>query len=693
METIPPHRKLLYATIVFAVIGAIATSFYAIDQATLYYLFKGEAQKQFDTARNIIVSHHPLEEEPAHETTGTQKSSAPLSFGLRGSSSDPTPEIVSPSWKLPAAKARAVKQALVEEFEEFELLVVNVPGRPLAVHPRDMATDRVNEILSDPSAFDAWHSALKSGQLEIYSNFHWLEWQIPEFGVIIPYVNEENKARGGFIFSTKPAINTVVFMDAIAFGSAFAFLLVLVVAIASIMFAWKGLHDRWKTSKTIRFLAHNDPLTHLPNRAVFSDELNKALRKASITASNVYVIAIDVDKFKEVNDNHGHAAGDTFLQIISDRLRLVFSEHLVSRLSGDEFAVMIEGEYTSHDITVLAQRALATTNSNCVIDSKEIQISLSMGIAQATDAAWRSSRLLHCADLALYRSKNGGRSTYTWYESSMDEELERRRELEAEMIRALKLDGFSVVYQAQVGLADNKLKAFEALLRWVHPEKGRISPEVFIPIAEDTGLIEALGEYVLKKACADAASWSDPTLKVAVNFSPAQFKTGQIEQKISEALQESGLAPERLEIEITESLLIADTTSVVKSLKKIGDMGVSIAMDDFGTGYSSLSYLSRFPFNKIKIDRSFIMNIGKDAHTDAIVAAIIGLGRSLDVLITAEGVEDEMQAQILRAGGCDIVQGYYFGKPNNVDPANPHANIRCTLGLNDTKQIEATQSA
>lgn len=688
METIPPHRKLLYAGIVFAVIGAIATSFYAIDQATLYYLFKSEAQKEFHTANNIINSHHPFEA-PSNEDTGQKASSSPLNFGLRGSSSAPTTEIISSSWKLPATKATAVKQALVEQFEEFELLVVNAPGRPLAVHPRNMTNDRVNEILSDPSAYDAWHSALNSGQLVIYSNFNWLEWRIPKFGVVIPYVNDENKARGGFIFTTKPTLNTVVFMDAIAFGSAFAFLLVLVVAIASIMFAWKGLHDRWKTSKTIRFLAHNDPLTHLPNRAVFSDELNKALRKASITASNVYVIAIDVDKFKEVNDNHGHAAGDTFLQIISDRLRLVFTDHLVSRLSGDEFAVMIEGEYTSHDITVLAQRAMATTNSSCVIDSKEIQISLSMGIAQATDAAWRSSRLLHCADLALYRSKNGGRSTYTWYESSMDEELERRRELETEMIRALKLDGFSVVYQAQVGLADNKLKAFEALLRWVHPEKGRISPDVFIPIAEDTGLIEALGEYVLKKACTDAASWADPSLKVAVNFSPAQFKTGLIEQKISEALEESGLAPERLEIEITESLLIADTTSVVKSLKKIGNMGVSIAMDDFGTGYSSLSYLSRFPFNKIKIDRSFIMNIGKDAHTDAIVAAIIGLGRSLDVLITAEGVEEEMQAQILRAGGCDIVQGYYFGKPSNVDPANPHANVRCTLGTQEAKQIEA----
>ncbi len=690
METIPPHRKFFYAILALIAVSAIAASFYAIDQATLYYLFHSEAEKKFELAKDTIQSHRPFE--AVRQTRRTKKSNdAPLGFGLRGARTDRQPELKSTSWKLAGDKAEAIKTSLAEHFEQFELLIVNVPGRPLAVHPRDMSLERVQEILQNPEAFEAWHASLETGKPQTYSNFDWLKWQVPEFGTVIPYINDEWKARGGFIFFTKPKLDTVVFLNAIAFGSAFAFLLVFIVALASVLFAWRGLHDRWKTSKTIRFLAHNDPLTHLPNRAVFSDELNKALRKASITASNVYVIAIDVDKFKEVNDTHGHATGDTFLQIISDRLRLVFTEHLVSRLSGDEFAVMIEGDYTRHDVTVLAQRALATTNSNCVIDGKEIQISLSMGIAQATDAAWRSSRLLHCADLALYRSKNGGRSIYTWYESSMDEELERRRELESEMIRALKLDGFSVVYQAQVGLADNKLKAFEALLRWVHPEKGRISPEVFIPIAEETGLIEALGEYVLKKACADAAGWSDQTLKVAVNFSPAQFKTGQIEQKIADALEESGLAPERLEIEITESLLISDTTSVVKSLKKIGKMGVSIAMDDFGTGYSSLSYLSRFPFNKIKIDRSFIMNIGKDAHTDAIVAAIIGLGRSLDVLITAEGVEDEMQAKILRAGGCDIVQGYYFGKPANVDPLNPHANIRCTPGDKDPGLIESAR--
>ncbi|KZL21510.1 Phytochrome-like protein cph2 [Pseudovibrio axinellae] len=692
MDTIPPHRKLFYATIIIAIIGVIATSFYAIDQATLYFLFKDQAESEFETAKSIIAKHYPLEV-VTQEDPEAQRIASQLSFGLRGSSSSQRPQTVTSSWKIPALKAQAVKHAFAEQFDEFELVIVNIPGRPLAVHPRDMDRLRVNAILSDPATYQAWHTSIQSQQLEVHSNFDLFQWQIPQFGAVIPYVDEKGNTRGGFIFSTKPTLNTVVFLEVLAFGSAFAFLLVLIVAIASVMFAWKGLHDRWKTSKTIRFLAHNDPLTHLPNRAVFSDELNKALRKASITASNVYVIAIDVDKFKEVNDNYGHAAGDTFLQIISDRLRLVFTDHLVSRLSGDEFAVMIEGEYTGREITTLVQRALATTNSNCVIDGKEIQISLSMGIAQATDAAWRSSRLLHCADLALYRSKNGGRSIYTWYASSMDEELQLRRELEAEMVRALKLDGFSVVYQAQVGLGDNKLKAFEALLRWVHPEKGRISPEIFIPIAEDTGLIEALGEYVLNKACNDAALWSDTSLKVAVNFSPAQFKTGEIEQKISEALEESGLAPERLEIEITESLLIADTTSVVKSLKKISKMGVSIAMDDFGTGYSSLSYLSRFPFNKIKIDRSFIMNIGKDAHTDAIVAAIIGLGRSLDVLITAEGVEEEIQAKILRAGGCDIVQGYYFGRPANVDPANPHANIRCSSGIEETIQIETASTA
>lgn len=667
-------------------LGIIAVAFFMIDQATLYKFVKDQAHEEYTQFEHIIRQNAPYEKPLKVEVIPDAQS---LNFGLRGTSQDVSRIKARNTWKLPQENVVQLISALTTQTADYELVALDIAGRPLAVHPVDMQSTRLHNLLRSPEMQSAWKDMIDTGHRQIFASIAPFSWNVPEYSALIPYYNEREELRGGFIVVSKPLITPQLLLNTLAISSTFAFLLVLIVAIVSIIFAWKALHDKWKTSKTIRFLAHNDPLTHLPNRALFSDELNKALRKASITASNVFVIAIDVDRFKEVNDNYGHAAGDTFLQIISDRLRLVFTDHLVSRLSGDEFAVLIEGEFTGHDITVLAQRTLSTMTPNCVIDGKEIEISLSMGIAQATDAAWRSSRLLHCADLALYRSKNGGRSTYTWYEASMDEELERRRELEAEMVKALKLDGFSVVYQAQVSLQTNKLKAFEALLRWDHPEKGHISPTVFIPIAEETGLIEALGEYVLRKACQDAAKWSDRSLKVAVNFSPAQFKSGRIEQKIAQALSTSGLPAERLEIEITESLLIADTEGVVKSLKKIGAMGVSIAMDDFGTGYSSLSYLSRFPFNKIKIDRSFIMNVGKDAHTDAIVAAIIGLGRSLNVIITAEGVEEERQARILRAGGCDIVQGYYFGRPATVDPVNPYANIRCIDGgIEETPRVQ-----
>ncbi|MEH0076313.1 bifunctional diguanylate cyclase/phosphodiesterase [Pannonibacter sp. Pt2] len=437
-------------------------------------------------------------------------------------------------------------------------------------------------------------------------------------------------------------------------------------ALAVGLLLWFRYRDVVRISRNMEFLAHHDPLTSLPNRALFSAKLTEALRVTHAKASNMAVILIDVDKFKSVNDTYGHGTGDIFLQVIADRLRAVFGEHLVARLSGDEFAVMVTSISDVARITKLASDMIAATKPPCVIDGIELQISLSMGIARANDGNWRSSRMLHCADLALYRAKHSGRSTFFWYQPEMDAEAQRRKEVEAGLIKALKYDQFDLLYQPQFSLHDNTLKGYEALIRWEHPTKGTISPDVFISVAEDTGLIEDIGDWVLRRACREAAEWHDKTLRVAVNFSPAQFKAGETQRKVARALEESGLDPKRLEIEITESLLIADTDAVVETLEAISSMGVTIAMDDFGTGYSSLSYLNRFPFNKIKIDRSFIKNLGKDAGTDAVVTSIIGLGRSLDVLITAEGVENQDQVVLLRAAGCDLVQGYLFGRPGAV---------------------------
>ncbi len=430
---------------------------------------------------------------------------------------------------------------------------------------------------------------------------------------------------------------------------------------------WMRFHDQVRTNRNIQYLAHHDTLTGLPNRAVFNARLTEALRLAQAKASNIGVILIDVDKFKAINDTYGHGTGDVFLQIVGERLKSVFGSHLVARLSGDEFAVLITSVSDPARMTRLASDMIIATEPPCVIEGKEISLSLSMGIARATDGSWRASRLLHCADLALYRSKHNGRSTYSWYTPDLDAEAQKRKEIEQGLIKALKFDQFKLLYQPQYALRDGRLKGYEALIRWDHPDKGTIRPDIFIPIAEETGLIHEIGTWVLNHACREAASWEDETRRLAVNVSPAQFIAGETQKRVAQALHQSGLAPERLEIEVTESLLISNTDAVIETLRQIHDMGVSIAMDDFGTGYSSLSYLSLFPFDKIKIDKTFIQNLGKDPSTDAIVTSIVGLGRSLDVTITAEGVETEEQAILLSAAGCDLVQGYMFGKPDTIE--------------------------
>lgn len=429
---------------------------------------------------------------------------------------------------------------------------------------------------------------------------------------------------------------------------------------------WMRFYDQLRTNRDIQFLAHHDTLTGLPNRAVFNARLTEALRLAQAKASNIGVMLIDVDKFKEINDTYGHGIGDVFLQIVGERLKAVFGNHLVARLSGDEFAVMLTSTSDPGRMTRLAADMISATEAPCNIDGKDIKISLSIGLARATDGSWRASRLLHCADLALYRAKHSGRSTFSWYTPGLDAEAQKRKEIEEGLAKALKFDQFKLMYQPQYALKDGTLKGYEALIRWEHPTKGMIRPDVFIPIAEDTGLIEEIGTWVLNHACHEAAHWTDQTRRVAVNVSPAQFIAGETQKRVAQALQNSRLDPSRLEIEITESLLISNTDAVIETLRQIRDMGVSIAMDDFGTGYSSLSYLSLFPFDKIKIDKAFIQDLGKDASTDAIVTSIVGLGRSLDVTITAEGVETEAQAVLLSAAGCDLVQGYMFGKPDTV---------------------------
>nr|WP_319383153.1 EAL domain-containing protein [uncultured Roseibium sp.] len=470
------------------------------------------------------------------------------------------------------------------------------------------------------------------------------------------------KSLSGLIWSISAAIGVLCLIS-------FAFAAILL---------WMRFYDQVRTNSNFQYLAHHDTLTGLPNRAVFNAKLAEALRLAQAKASNVGVMLIDVDKFKEINDTHGHGIGDVFLQVVGERLQTVFHKHLVARLSGDEFAVLMTSVSDPARMTRLAADMIAATNAPCIIDGNEIKLSLSIGIARATDGSWRVSRLLHCADLALYNAKHSGRSTFSWYTPGLDAEAQKRKEVENGLVKALKLDQFKLLYQPQYALRDGTLRGYEALVRWEHPSKGEIRPDLFIPIAEDCGLIDEIGTWVLNNACREAMLWEDLNRRVAVNVSAAQFVAGETQKRVAQALHSSGLDPSRLEIEITESLLISNTEAVIETLQQIHDMGVSIAMDDFGTGYSSLSYLSLFPFDKIKIDQTFVQNLGKDPSTDAIVTSIVGLGRSLNVTITAEGVETEEQAVLLSAAGCDLVQGYMFGKPDSVKrhesdfPVFPH---------------------
>ncbi len=459
---------------------------------------------------------------------------------------------------------------------------------------------------------------------------------------------------------------------------------------------WLRTRKRLKSNSNIEYLAHHDPLTSLPNRMVFSAFLNEALRSSEMLGLNLCVMLLDVDKFKSINDTYGHGVGDVYLQIIASRLQSVFEGHLVSRLSGDEFAVIVTALKDAAPATELAQNLMRELKEPCKIDGQEIQISISAGLALATFANWDASRVLRCSDLALYEAKHAGRSTFCWYSPTMDEDARKRKEIEAGLVYALENDEFELLYQPQFALKDNTLQGYEALIRWHPAGKGSISPSVFITIAEDCGLISDIGAWVLNKACHEAASWPDKNLTVAVNLSPAQFKPHEITKKIAQALAHSHLDPSRLEIEITETILLSNTEEAIDTLNEIRRLGVRIAMDNFGTGYSSLTYLHRFPFDKIKVDRSFIRDLGKDLTTDVIVSSIIGIGRSMGIPIVAEGVENQNQVTLLRATGCSMVQGYLYGRPGSISSERgfqPHVPGAVALNKHQTSQKIAEQAA
>jgi diguanylate cyclase (GGDEF)-like protein len=441
-------------------------------------------------------------------------------------------------------------------------------------------------------------------------------------------------------------------------------------------FAWLRSKERRKAEEQVRYLESHDELTGLSNRRAFSEGLAAAMVRMQRDRTHIAVLCLDIDKFKEINEAAEHSGGDQVLRDIAARIQSTLRDKdLIARLGGDEFAIVLVDITNLGDVMAFMNRLVEALRRPLQVAGKDTLVTTSVGIALAPADGDNAATVLRHAGIALARAKGDGGQRMCFFEQSMDKALQRRRMVEHELRLALGREEFEVVYQPQYDLLTEKQCGSEALIRWHHPVHGKIAPGHFISVAEDTGLIVPLGEWVLRRACNDAVKWPEP-FAVAVNLSPAQFRDGDIAETVATVLKETGLPPERLELEITENLLINDTEEVLGKLNRLRELGIAIAMDDFGTGYSSLSYLARFPFSKIKIDRQFIRNMTRDPAMRAIVKTIIALGRSLDVVITAEGVETQEQAAMLREFGCPQVQGFLYGYPGAAETGvRPTENV------------------
>ncbi len=416
----------------------------------------------------------------------------------------------------------------------------------------------------------------------------------------------------------------------------------------------------------IKYMAHHDGLTSLANRALFRQQLDAAMTEFRRSGRKVTLYFFDLDGFKKINDTLGHPIGDALLRMLADRLRqCADGGDTVARLGGDEFGILHPASPSSKDETALARELVQRISKPYDVGGNRLTVTASIGVSSSSETCADSDRMLRNADVALYRAKGDGRNAFRFYDPSMDHHLEEKRALEVSVRNALARGEFEVHYQPYVSVTNERICGFEALLRWRHPERGLLPPCEFIPIAEESGFIGAMGEWVLRKACEDAAGWP-VYIGLAVNISPSQCNAA-LTQIVMSALAASRLSPGQLELEITESALLQEGSTTVSVLHQLRGLGVKISMDDFGTGYSSLSYLRSFPFDKIKIDKSFVKDVLTDGDSLAIVRAVAGLGTNFGVPTTAEGVETIEQFEQVRDAGCTHVQGYYFGRPMPLD--------------------------
>jgi diguanylate cyclase (GGDEF)-like protein/PAS domain S-box-containing protein len=428
------------------------------------------------------------------------------------------------------------------------------------------------------------------------------------------------------------------------------------------------LHDvtqRKRDEARITYMAHHDTMTDLPNRAAFHECLNAMIDMARASNESFAVLCADVDRFRSINDAFGAGAGDELLRQLSSRLEDACQGAFLARLGGDEFAVISPTGTQPAIAEALAGRLRAAATANYEIDGQSIAASLTFGATIFPTDAQDATGLLANADVALSRAKSEERGTVRFFSIDMDKQLREKRALQHDLRQALANDELQIYYQPQADM-EGAIIGFEALVRWRHPRHGMVPPSTFIPLAEESGLIMTLGEWVLREACKEAAGWPKP-LRIAVNLSPMQFQHGELANLIHQTLLETGLSPSRLEIEITEGVLIGDFSRAMAILRRIKNMGVRIAMDDFGTGYSSLSYLQSFPFDKIKIDQVFIANLMTSPQSEAIVRAVIGLGHGLKLPVIAEGVETQAQRDFLAGAGCNAMQGYLIGRPQPIE--------------------------
>ena len=442
----------------------------------------------------------------------------------------------------------------------------------------------------------------------------------------------------------------------------------------------QDITEQRRSEAKIAHMAHHDALTGLPNRTLLDERLELAVahaKRGEIVATHL----LDLDYFKNVNDTLGHPVGDKLLTMVADRLRRLVQEgETVARMGGDEFAIVQVQVAQPSDATALAQRVIDGVSEPYEIDGHQVVVGASVGISVSVTDGPSPDLLLRNADLALYRAKSGGRGTLRFFEPEMDAQMQARRLMESDLRRALVAHEFEVHYQPIVNLQSNEISAFEALIRWQHSERGMVSPAAFIPLAEEIGLIVPLGEWVLRTACSAAARWPDHT-KICVNLSAVQFRSRGLVEVVIGALATSGLRPGRLELEITETVLLADTEATLAVLHQLRGLGVRIAMDDFGTGYSSLSYLQTFPFDRIKIDRSFVKGVAEDIGSLNIVRAVAALAKGIGMATTAEGVETQEQLDAVKAEGCTEMQGFLFSR------ALPSRDIE-RLFLSKQKAIE-----